>query len=155
MTQKTHAAGEPATTRPMTGDEYLESLKDGREVYIFGERVKDVASHPAFRNSARMTARLYDAMQNPARNSPLAVPTDTGSGGITHPFFKAPKSADDLLKSRDAIAAWQRIGYGWQGRAPDYKASFIAAMGAMPEFFGEYERNARSWYKKCPLSSLF
>lgn len=75
MTQKTHAAGEPATTRPMTGDEYLESPKDRREVYIFGERVKDVTSHPAFRNSARMTARLYDAMQNPARNSPLAVPT--------------------------------------------------------------------------------
>lgn len=155
MTQKTRAAGEPATTRPMTGDEYLESLKDGREVYIFGERVKDVASHPAFRNSARMTARLYDAMQNPARNSPLAVPTDTGSGGLTHPFFKAPKSADDLLKSRDAIAAWQRIGYGWQGRAPDYKASFIAAMGAMPDFFGEYERNARSWYKKTQENLLY
>jgi 4-hydroxyphenylacetate 3-monooxygenase len=155
----TNAANEPsnqpAAARPMTGDEYLDSLKDGREVYIFGERVKDVTTHPAFRNSARMTARLYDALQNPAKNSQLAVPTDTGSGGITHPFFKAPKNADDLIKSRDAIAAWQRIGYGWQGRAPDYKASFIAAMGAMPEFFGEYESNARSWYKKTQESLLY
>ena len=47
--------------KPMTGDEYLESLDDGREVYIFGERVKNVTTHPAFRNSARMTARMYDA----------------------------------------------------------------------------------------------
>lgn len=28
--------------RPSTGREYLESLRDGREVYIYGERVKDV-----------------------------------------------------------------------------------------------------------------
>jgi 4-hydroxyphenylacetate 3-monooxygenase len=28
--------------RPFTGQEYLESLRDGREVYIYGERVKDV-----------------------------------------------------------------------------------------------------------------
>ena len=45
-------------TRPFTGAEYLESLKDGREVYIYGERVKDVTTHPAFRNAARTIARL-------------------------------------------------------------------------------------------------
>ena len=26
--------------RPMTGAEYLESLRDGREIYIYGERVR-------------------------------------------------------------------------------------------------------------------
>src|SRR6186997_3030868 len=35
--------------RPFTGTEYLESLRDGREVYIYGERVEDVSKHPAFR----------------------------------------------------------------------------------------------------------
>lgn len=38
-------------TRPFTGAEYLESLRDGREIYIYGDRVKDVTTHPAFRNS--------------------------------------------------------------------------------------------------------
>jgi hypothetical protein len=32
-------AGRP---RPFTGAEYLESLRDGREVWIYGERVDDV-----------------------------------------------------------------------------------------------------------------
>ena len=81
--------------KPMTGDEYLESLNDGREVYIFGERVKNVTTHPAFRNSARMTARMYDAMHDESKASVLRTPTDTGSGGYTQPFFKAPKSVDD------------------------------------------------------------
>jgi 4-hydroxyphenylacetate 3-monooxygenase len=34
---------------PMTGAEFLESLRDGREVYIYGERVGDVTAHPAIR----------------------------------------------------------------------------------------------------------
>ena len=31
---------------------------DGREIWIYGERVKDVTTHPAFRNTVRMIARL-------------------------------------------------------------------------------------------------
>ena len=52
-----HSEARPETIvagkkRPFTGAEFLESLRDGREVYIYGERVKDVTTHPAFRNSA-------------------------------------------------------------------------------------------------------
>src|SRR5690349_3811746 len=47
---------------PMTGEEFLASLRDEREVWVYGERVRDVTAHPAFRNVARMLARLYDAL---------------------------------------------------------------------------------------------
>ena len=53
-----------ASKRPFTGAEYLESLRDGREVYIYGERVKDVTTHPAFRNAAVSVAKLYDALHD-------------------------------------------------------------------------------------------
>ena len=53
-----------AKGRPFTGAEYLESLRDGREVYVYGERVADVTAHPAFRNAARSIARLYDALHD-------------------------------------------------------------------------------------------
>src|SRR2546421_11413755 len=72
--------------RPFTGEEYLESLRDGREIWIYGERVKDVTTHPAFRNTARMIARLYDALHD-QRKSTLCAETDTGSGGDTHKIF--------------------------------------------------------------------
>jgi len=45
-----------ASVRPYTGKEFLDSLDDGREVWIYGERVKNIAEHPAFRNTARMIA---------------------------------------------------------------------------------------------------
>src|SRR5262249_59237257 len=53
-----------AKGRPFTGAEYLASLRDGRDVYIYGERVDDVTTHPAFRNAARSIARLYDALHD-------------------------------------------------------------------------------------------
>jgi len=136
------------TARPMNGEEYIESLRDGRTVFLHGERVKDVTTHPAFRNSVRSVARMYDALHDPATRDVLTTETDTGSGGRTHKFYKVPRSSQDLVEARDAIVAWQRLVYGGMGRSPDYKASFLGTLGAMPEFYGEYEDNARYWYAK-------
>ena len=118
-----------AEARPFTGAEYLESLRDGREVYIYGERVADVTAHPAFRNAARSIARLYDALHDPKSKDVLTAPTDTGSGGYTHKFFRAARSREDVIAQRDAIAAWARLSYGWMGRSPDYKAAFLNTLG--------------------------
>ncbi len=89
-------------SRPPTGEEYLESLRDGREVWFRGEKVADVTSHIAFRNSARMLARLYDALHDADRNKNLIVATDTGSNGYTHGFFRAPYTVEDLQRGADA-----------------------------------------------------
>ncbi|MGC2522390.1 MAG: 4-hydroxyphenylacetate 3-hydroxylase N-terminal domain-containing protein, partial [Stellaceae bacterium] len=90
--------------RPFTGTEYVESLRDGREVYIDGERVKDVTAHPAFRNSVRSLARLYDALHDPAKKEVLTSPTDTGSGGFTHKYFRVARTRDELIAQQRAIA---------------------------------------------------
>ena len=153
QTQKETFAKKPETTgalkvsRPQNGAEYLDSLRDDREVYLYGERVKDVTTHPAFRNTARMVARLFDALHDPKRKDKLLVPTDTGNGGMTHAFFKAPKTPQDLLAGRTAIAEWAKLTYGWLGRAPDYKAAFLATLGANSEFYAPYQDNAKRWYK--------
>ncbi|UGY94317.1 4-hydroxyphenylacetate 3-hydroxylase family protein [Streptomyces gobiensis] len=139
--------GDHNDVRPMTGEEYLDSLRDGREIYIYGERVEDVTTHPGFRNSARSIARLYDALHEPEAEGVLRVPTETGNGGFTHPFFKTARSAEDLVVARDAIVSWQRLVYGWMGRTPDYKASFLGTLGANADFYGEYRENALRWYK--------
>ncbi len=141
--------------RPFTGKEFLESLRDGREVWIYGERVPDVTTHPAFRNPARMLARLYDALHDPATHETLTCATDTGSGGFTHKYFRAPASADDLVGARDAIAAWARMTYGWMGRSPDYKAALTATLGANAEFYAPYQDNARRWYRLAQERVLF
>lgn len=146
--------GSRPVNMPYTGSEYLDSLKDTREIYIHGERVKDVTTHPAFRNSTRMVARWYDKFHEKADQ--IGVACDNGSNGLTHPFFLGSKTTEDLVKSRDAIAELQRVSFGWMGRSPDYKASFLGTLGANSGFYGEYAKNAnacRSRTSRLPYSS--
>ena len=132
---------------PYTGKEFLDSLDDGREVWIYGARVKNIAEHPAFRNTARMIARLYDALHKDHEegNGVLTCPTEWG--GFTHRYFVAPRSSEELVAGRDAIAAWARLTWGWLGRSPDYKAAFLATLGANADFYAPYQENARRWYR--------
>src|SRR5262245_24667050 len=105
--ERTAFAARPETTgnvkvqQPMTGEEFLASLQDGRVVYIYGERVNDVTQHPACRNTARMIARLYRALHDPKRKSKIVLPTDTGNNSFTHAYFKAPKTLEELIAGRD------------------------------------------------------
>jgi 4-hydroxyphenylacetate 3-monooxygenase len=137
----------------MSGEEYLASLRDAREVYLYGERIRDVAEHPAFRNSARSIARLYDALHDPAQRDSLTIVDRLGIR--THRFFTSCYSAQELLAARDAIAAWSRLTYGFMGRTPDYKASFMATLGANPDFYKPYDENARTWYRRYATKGLF
>jgi 4-hydroxyphenylacetate 3-monooxygenase len=141
--------------RPFTGSEFIESLRDGREVYIYGDRVDDVTKHPAFRNAAVSVARLYDALHDAKTKDVLTAPTDTGSDGYTHKFFKAAHSAAEVVAQRDAIAAWARISYGWMGRSPDYKAAFLNTLGANAEFYGKFADNARAWHRRGQEAVLY
>src|SRR5689334_23613998 len=141
--------------RPFTGAEYLASLRDGREVYIYGERVEDVTTHPAFRNAARSIARLYDALHDAKSRAALTSATDTGSGGFTHKFFRAARSREELIGQRDAIAHWARMSYGWMGRSPDYKAALMNTLGANHAFYGKFSANAQAWYRRTQENVLF
>jgi aromatic ring hydroxylase len=133
-----------ANLHPMTGKEFLESLDDGREVWIYGERVRKITEHPAFRNAARMVARLFDALHDPAMKPRLTVKSDAGND--THAWFRVPYSAAEQVRARDAIAEWARLTYGWIGRSPDYKAAFLGTLGANAEFYAPYQQNALRWY---------
>jgi 4-hydroxyphenylacetate 3-monooxygenase len=136
----------------MNGAEFIESIQDDREIYIYGERVKDVTEHPAFRTPIRSMARLYDALHD---GSMKVVPTDTGNGGYTHPYFKMARSAEDMLDAKEAMTHWARLTYGWMGRTPDYKAAFLGTLAVNDEFYGEYRPNAQRWYKESQEKVLY
>ena len=96
--------------KPQTGDEYLESLRDGREVYVYGERVKDVTTHPAFRNTARMTARLFDALHDPEKSHQtdrpvIKAPTGPSSGSLNSAGsgFPVRKGINYLIKAHGHV----------------------------------------------------
>ena len=50
-----------------TGEQFLEGLRDGREVWLEGERVADVTTHPKTTRMAKTLAGIYD-LQHTAEN---------------------------------------------------------------------------------------
>src|SRR5260370_7110101 len=65
-----------------TGADHLRSLRDGRAVYIDGERVADVTTHPAFRNAVHTAAALYDHHARPENLERLTfIPERAGGDG--------------------------------------------------------------------------
>ena len=115
-----------------TGAEHLESLRDGRRVYIGGEPVDDVTAHPAFRNGARSFAMLYDRKRDPENIDAMSFEED---GERYSSWFLMPRTKDDLRKRRDThrrIASWT---HGLLGRSPDHVASFVTGLAMRPDLF--------------------
>src|SRR5437588_11005506 len=100
---------------PYTGKEFLESLDDGREVWIYGERVKNITAHPAFQNCARMLARLYDALHEDHTRGAGVLTMPTGWGGFTHRYFRAPTTLPEPGAGRDGSAPGARPHDGPRG----------------------------------------
>jgi 4-hydroxyphenylacetate 3-monooxygenase len=115
-----------------SGSNYLSSLKKlNAEVWLGGERVGEVTSHPAFRNCSRSIASLYD-MQMERPEQMMYRTDDGGRAGLS---FIQPKSIDEVRKRSRMMAAWANFSGGMLGRTPDYLNASIAAMAAARDFF--------------------
>ena len=87
-----------------TGDEYRDSLRDGRQVWIDGERVDDVATHPAFKPIVDARARIYDMAHDEARRDVMTY-TDAESGQRCAIGAKLPLTKQDWRDKRIAVDA--------------------------------------------------
>ncbi len=113
------------TTKCRTGAEHLQSLRDGRTVYIDGELVTDVTEHPAFRNAVRSAAALYD-FQAREENLELMTFQPDGSNRRINRGWQMPRNYQDLVQRRKALQAWAALSCGFFGRSPDHlSSSFI------------------------------
>ncbi len=90
-----------------TREEYIESLRDGREVYYRGKRVADVTLDPELSLAVRHAAIDYDMAHDPAWRA-LAVAEDGGTPYSA--YFKIPKSGADLLQRSELIEAATTLG---------------------------------------------
>ena len=89
-----------------TGNDYLAAIRDGRKIYVGSELVRDVTVHPAFRNSARSFAELYDRK----RSSEHRDATSFEEGGERFSgWYLKPVDRDGLRKRTEThrrVAAW-------------------------------------------------
>jgi 4-hydroxyphenylacetate 3-monooxygenase len=86
-----------------TGQQYRDSIRDGRHVYINGERVKDVTTHAMFKPLVDIRARIYD-MQHEAASRDAMTWTDK-AGEVHAVGAQLPFTKEHWTAKRDATDA--------------------------------------------------
>lgn len=135
-----------------TGSEHLESLRDGRKIYVGNERVTDVTTHPAFRMGAQSIADIYD-MKCATENRDLMTFEEDGERYSGY-FLRAQSKADLEFRYGVHRAIADRT-YGMFGRSPDHVSSFVTGMSLAPEVFGKYSKNLTAYYEHLRKNDIY
>ena len=133
------------------GRQYLDGLRaQERHVYMGGERVRDVTTHPGLASGARAIASLYDLQCDPVRKGAMTYASPTTGAPVGLSFIQ-PRTQDDLVRRREMMLAWARATCGMMGRSPDFMNVTFAAWGAAADYFAqgrpEFGANMRRYYE--------
>jgi 4-hydroxyphenylacetate 3-monooxygenase len=122
-----------------TGRQFLDSMRDDRQIWIDGELVKDVTSDPRFVGAAQTMAELYDMQHDPAlvERMTFASPSSGARVGLS---FIQPRSVDDLVRRRAMVKTWMDATCGMFGRSPDFMNINLTGFASAADEFGRKEK---------------
>ena len=86
-----------------TGEQYRDSIRDGREVWINGERVEDVPNHPAFKPVIDARARIYDMQHEAATQDVMTYENDGERFAIGSRLPYEQKDWEDKRRAVDHV----------------------------------------------------
>ncbi|WP_210164679.1 4-hydroxyphenylacetate 3-hydroxylase family protein [Bradyrhizobium elkanii] len=139
------------------GAEHVASVRDGRAVFLDGERVADVSTHPAYRHAVESAGVLYDYQAHPDNLERMTF--DVGGGRRISRAWQLPRSYEDLVERRKALVEWAELSCGYLGRSPDHVASSMSGMMMGIEVFENYDPKRaqafRDWFDYARKSDLF
>jgi len=130
-----------------TPEEYRQSLRDGRRVYIFGEKVEDVTTHPILKIGTETAAGDYvltESSDPQVRDLFVAAHPETGEP-ISR-YFTTPKTPDDIDKRMQMVQRSIRLTGGLPF-GKDIGTDCLNACMATAEQMGkpEYKERARAY----------
>lgn len=129
-------------------------LNDGRDVYLNGKRVADLASEPVFSRTLTVIQRYYD-LQTENKDH-----TFFDAGVKTSVMFLAPQSVQDLAKKRQIYEEVARESYGMLGRTPDFINAGVAVLNHYAPNLGQqgklnFTDNAIKWANQVKANDTF
>ncbi|WP_029005315.1 4-hydroxyphenylacetate 3-hydroxylase family protein [Azorhizobium doebereinerae] len=86
-----------------TGAAYKDGIRDGREIWMDGERVTDVTTHPAFKPIVDIKACMYDLHHEEAHKAALTYVEDNAVHSIFHQPPRTQQHWHDKWKGVDIL----------------------------------------------------
>ena len=135
-----------------SGAEYRESLRDGRSIYVDGERVTDVTAYPPFQGAINTLAMLYDLQHDPQHQSLLTYPSPADGQPVSLSFL-ITDTAQDVDRRVRAEEFRAEATFGLMGRLPDFMNALVTDAAVAHEFIGQrnkqYGANTLRYYEDC------
>src|SRR5262245_34621370 len=132
------------------GRQYLERLRDGREIWVEGERVADVTRDLRFAGAAQTLAELFDIQCEPAARDKMTYVSPTTGDRVGLSFIE-PRSREDLVRRREMIKVWMDHTCGMLGRSMDFMNCLITGMASAAKAFDRparpFGRYLRAYYE--------
>jgi 4-hydroxyphenylacetate 3-monooxygenase len=122
-----------------SGSDYLKSLNDGRWVFLDGDKVADVTSHPALCGAAHSLARLFDIAAAPENRERMTFASPKTGAPVLR-AYQIPHSHGDLAARRLFSETWAEATFGLMGRTPDHVAGFLCGFAAVPSLFAKADK---------------
>lgn len=139
------------------GAEFLESLRDGREVWLEGEKVPDVTSHPSLAGCAAAIADLYDLQHDPGYRDLLTTESPS-TGDRVSLAYQLPSTVEDLQRHRAMIEFLMRGCGGVAARLPEYMALILTGVydvrGNLAEADPAFFENIARFFQYCRENDL-
>ena len=130
------------------GADYVEALRDGREVWHAGKRILDVTTHPGFTGTIKTIADLYDRQHVPEYRD---VMTCEYEGERISCSYLPPADSQQLMLKRRNIEFWARATLGQMGRYPEFVAELIVGLRdwahAIEKVNAQWAENARAYHR--------
>jgi 4-hydroxyphenylacetate 3-monooxygenase oxygenase component len=130
-------------------------------VWLDGEKVQDVASHPAFEGMVRELARIYDLQHTDAYRDQMTF-VSPATGQRCSLSWLLPRSHGDLRRKRRNSEIWNEQCWGQLGRGPDMLAPYIITLYDMRDALSavwhphcDFGENVVRYYDHCLERDLF
>ena len=119
-----------------TGAAYLAALRDGRQIWLDGELIRDVTTDRRLAPAARSMADLLDMQHDPALRERMTYPSPSSGDPVGLSFIQ-PRSVDDLVRRRVMVKTWMDATCGMFGRSPDFMNVMLTGFASAHQSFGE------------------
>jgi 4-hydroxyphenylacetate 3-monooxygenase len=141
----------------MTSEAYRAGLRDGRQVWIEGEKVSDVTRHAAFRPMIDAIGQIYDLHFHNAHEGCLTYAMPDGEPASR--FYKLPTTPDDVRYRRlFTLAILNEVSpvidrFGDETVTPLFVLTDRKAL--IDRFDPQYSRNVERWLSRLQRENLF
>src|SRR5438046_2651402 len=122
-----------------TGKQFLEALRDDRQIFMDGERVADVTRDRRTAAAAQTVAELYDMQHDPALLDRMSFISPSSGERIGLSFIE-PRSVDDLIRRRAMVKTWMDATCGMFGRSPDFLNIMLTGLASAAPDFGRTDK---------------